>query len=126
MRRLGDALRVAIVAGAALAALGSSTKRPLQASYFTKAQPPSHACEDACAQVSACDLTPYPACLSKCRADGTEQQAGGPERLAVIARSSCDDIAATTQPGQAKQPPLPAFEDSAIPPAPAPTPTPAK
>lgn len=128
---LGDALRIAVVAAAIAATLGSSTKQPLQASYYTHAQPTStKGCEDACDQISACRLGVFDTCFAQCRDSHIEQQRGGPERLAATARATCDDLAARMQPAQPNDPttpPLPTFGASPsptdpVPPATAPPP----
>jgi hypothetical protein len=114
---LGAALRIAVVAAGVAAALGSAApQQPLQASYYTNAQPTStKGCEDACDQITACQLGTFEPCFQQCRDSRIEQQRGGPERLAATARATCEDLAARMQPAQPNdptQPPLPTFGDS--------------
>jgi hypothetical protein len=47
--------------------------------------------------VSRCKLSPYETCLATCKQQGTEQQAGGAEGLALIARSTCEQLKVAMQ-----------------------------
>ena len=100
-----ECLRVVVVVGAVVAALGSATStsqqqpapqygpRPAQ----QQAQPQYTPCEHACGQVSRCNLQPYDACVAECRRTGTEQQPGGPEQLALITQASCAQLQSAMQ-----------------------------
>ena len=77
---------------------------PRQAAPAQPAQPHS-LCEYACGQLARCHMMPYGTCLDRCRETGAEQQPGGPAQLDMIARSSCETIAAAVQSQQGSNPP---------------------
>lgn len=97
-----DGVRVVVVLGAVAAALGSATSQSSAPQYTAPgpSQPQAQTyspCEYACGQVARCNLAPYPTCVAQCRQNGTEQQPGGPEQLATISQSTCEQLQSSMQ-----------------------------
>ena len=119
---MGNALRIAIVLGGAVALAGSATggsQQPQQRGYYPRPQgqqqpqpaqtgyaPPyqqqpqtaqsSSPCEAACSQISRCNVMRYDACLSECVSTNAASKPGGADQLIMIARSSCQQIQAAS------------------------------
>lgn len=137
---LSSAIRILVVGGAVVAALGSATSNQPQPSFFTTPPPPAGTppapppapttaaapnaatCDAACARVAACDVTTFDVCMQDCRANQVESTAEGPAQLAAIAGASCAQLTTATEPAATPEP-APAPEPSPAPPvAPAPAP----
>lgn len=122
---MGNALRLAIVLGGAVALAGSATggsQQPQQRGYYPRPQgqpqptqgttqgtgyaPPyqsqpqtaqsSSPCEAACGQIARCNVMRYDACINECVSTNAATKPGGADQLNTIARSSCAQIQAAS------------------------------
>lgn len=111
--RIADRLRITVVIGAAIAALGSATAhKEQQKGYYPRKQPAPQprpqaqpgpvaqpepviapgTCEHFCGYVARCRIETYAACFEHCKQTGRASRPGGRDQLIAFARSSCEQL----------------------------------